>query len=97
MANVIDRLHWERIGFLHDDFEAHDIEALDAHEKSESSGHDAFIKRFADGKAAELEALPPSVLRGRVESAIDRHRNEKVWKKALLVEEAGRQQLINGN
>ena len=94
MTDVIDRLHWERIGFLHEDFEAHDIEALDANEKSDSSVHATFIERFPDGKAAELEALPPHELRDRVKQAIDRHRDETTWDEAKTKEENERQQLI---
>jgi hypothetical protein len=91
--DVIERLHWKRIGFLHEDFDNHDIEALDANDKADNVLHDWFVEMFPDCKAAELEALPPRELRERVVTAIDKHRNKKVWKKWLAKEEDGRKAL----
>jgi hypothetical protein len=92
--DVMTKLRWERIGFLHEDFQKHDVEALDADEKSDSSLHEWFVEMFPDHKAAEIEALTPTEVRRRVLNAINRHRDETEWRRSSLKEEAERKSLL---
>lgn len=93
--DVMTKLRWERIGFLHEDFEKHEVEALDADDKADSSLHTWFVNMFPDRKAAEIEALTPTEVRSRVLTAIGRHRDETKWKRSLRKEEAERKSLID--
>jgi hypothetical protein len=92
--DVMEKLHWERIGFLHDDFEDHNVQSLDADDKSEGSYHEWFLKMFPDKKAAEIEALSPREVRSRVKRAIKSHCDAARWKEARRKEVAERKSLI---
>jgi hypothetical protein len=66
---VAKQFTWKRIGFLHEDFEKYDIEALPEDDKT--FGLEEFMKRFPDGRKAELEGLTPRELRRRTSAAIE--------------------------
>jgi hypothetical protein len=93
--DVMTKLRWARIGFLHEDFEKHEVEALEADDKADSSLHQWFVNMFPDHKAAEIEALTPTEVRSRVLTAIENHRDRSKWKKSLRKEDAERKSLIN--
>ena len=86
--DIYTRIIWRRIGFLHEDFENHDVEALDANAKADSSNFAAFAKAFPDLKAAELEALPPTELRARITTAIAAHLDTDTWDASIAHEQA---------
>jgi hypothetical protein len=63
--NIAERIRWKRIGFLHEDFEQHSIDALED-EIPKKAFLKKFLALFPDGRKAELEALPPDEIRARV-------------------------------
>jgi hypothetical protein len=87
-ADVIHRLRWKRLGFLQSDFAAHNIRAVDA--KPSDANYKKFVAEFGTD-AAELEALPPHELRGRVVQAIESHLDMAEWNRMKQIEAAERE------
>jgi hypothetical protein len=69
-ARVAASIRWKKIGFLHEDFDEHDIEALPEDDKQ--FGKEAFLELYPDGKRAELEGLEPTEIRRRVREVIEK-------------------------
>jgi hypothetical protein len=83
---------WNRLAVREADFEEHGIIALPA--KHTDNRAKAFIERHGR-RCAEVDALPPSELRERVELAIQGHIDEARWKRLEKVEAAEQKTLAS--
>jgi hypothetical protein len=82
--------YWRRLGVLRDDFERFGLISLPV--KKTDTRAAGFVERH--GRAcAELDALPPTELRRRVQEAIESHIDRARWERLLLVEESERRSL----
>lgn len=79
--------YWQRLGVLPEDFEVFDLVRLPI--KTKDSRASGFIDRFGDA-GAEIDAIPPTELRRRVEDAIDGHIDAERWNALVEVENAER-------
>ena len=61
---------WYRWGLLQDDFDKYDL--VNVPVKASDSRARAYLKKYGN-RAAELDALPPDVLRDRIKIAIEHH------------------------
>jgi hypothetical protein len=87
LAGLTD-VFWFRLAVRHADFEDHDLIRLPVkHSDNRSKG---FTQRYGDD-CAEVDALPPSELRQRVEQAITSHIDADRWSKLLEVEKLEQQ------
>lgn len=95
VSDVRYKLNWKRIGFTHDDLSVreYNIKALDADDKAESAEYDDFCEMFPDKQMAELEALPPQIVRERVKKEILSHIDVDTMKEAITQEEEGRDRI----
>lgn len=83
---------WKRLGVVSEDFKDHNLIRLPV--KQSDNRSKAFIA--AHGRyGAEVDALPPSVLRERVREAIDSHVDVDAWNRLLQVEELEKKTLNN--
>lgn len=80
-------VYWTRLGLNIEDMEKFEIIPLPA--KPGDSRYKKFTEEYGTD-AAELEALPPEVLRGRVRAAIEQHIDAEEWKKLQRIEELER-------
>lgn len=81
---------WERLGVNEDDFDAFDLIPLAVKTKDRRS------KRFVQEhghRCAELDAIPATELRGRVEQAITQHIDKKRWQKLQQTERVERESI----
>jgi hypothetical protein len=83
---------WSRLAVHQADFAGHDLIALPVKESDRRSR--GFVERYGEN-CAEVDALPPSELRRRVEDAITAHIDQKRWAKLLMVEEKEKATLID--
>lgn len=81
---------WQRLGVLESDFEAFNLLPLEV--KRTDSRAKRFLAECGD-RCAELDALPPTELRRRVETAILSHVDQAAWERVQLVENAEREAL----
>jgi hypothetical protein len=81
---------WSRLAIRETDFEEHDLIALPV--KHTDNRAKSFIERHGR-RCAEVDALPPSELRRRVEQAILSHVDEARWKRLVKVEKAEQETL----
>ncbi len=83
--------HWARLGVVAADFDAFDLIPLPVKPSSRS---DKFVAEHGTA-CAEVDALPPSELRARVERAIEGHIDQSRWEKLRHVEHLEQQVLID--
>jgi hypothetical protein len=83
------RFEWERLAVLPDDFSAFNLFPL--RPKGTDSRTRQFRSRGFD-QCAELDAIPPSELRHRVESAIVQHIPTAEWERLRQIEALEREQ-----
>jgi hypothetical protein len=86
-------IHWHRLGVSAEDFQRFSLIRLPV--KSKDARSTAFIERHGP-HCAEVDALPPTELRRRVEEAINRHINQQQWAALLRTEELERKALKVG-
>jgi hypothetical protein len=67
---------WERKGLLWKDFETHDLVNVDVKKKDSRSKR--YLEQFGN-RAAELDALPPDVLRERIAVSVAEHIDLSSW------------------
>jgi hypothetical protein len=85
-----DHTYWHRLAVKAEDFAEFDLVCLPVKKTDRRAA--GFIE--AHGNAcAELDALPPTELRRRVEEAIESHIDRARWERLRLVEQAERQTL----
>jgi hypothetical protein len=85
-------IFWSRLAVRETDFEEHGIIALPV--KHTDNRAKAFIERHGH-RCAEVDALPPSELRERVEQAILSHIDQARWKRLKKVEKAEQETLAS--
>lgn len=91
--NLVERLqrysgrefHWHRLALVESDFQEFGLIRLAVKRLDRRAG--AFLERYGD-RCAEIDALPPSELRERVERPIVRHIDPERWKRLQAVEAA---------
>jgi len=76
---------WQRFGLLHEDLERFDL--VNVPVKSTDSRARAYLAEYGD-RAAELDALPPAVLRERILEAIVSHVDSAAWERVRTIEQA---------
>lgn len=79
---------WNRLGVRAEDFDAFDLLPLSV-KKSDNRASN-FIAAHGD-RCAELDALPPTELRRRIESAIATHIDDCRWERLQRVEQIERE------
>ena len=85
---------WERLGVLEADFEEFGL--LELPVKGYEDGSNARAAGFVakhGRRCAEVDALPPDVLRARVRAAVERHVDWDVWAEQEEIQEAERRRL----
>jgi hypothetical protein len=82
--NNTNRFHWRRLGVTDDDFA--DFGLIELAVKLKDNRAKAFIRDHG-GRCAEIDALPPSELRQRIEDAISEHIDSEKWSKLQATEE----------
>lgn len=75
--------HWARLGVVEDDFDEFELFPLPVKNSSRSA---AFVARYGT-RCAEVDALPPTELRRRVQVAIESHIDQARWQRLKRVEE----------
>jgi len=83
--------HWVRLGVVEADFAAFDLFPLPVKASARSA---AFVARYGT-RCAEVDALPPAELRGRVRAAIESHIDQGRWQRLKRVEELERGVLLD--
>jgi hypothetical protein len=81
---------WQRLGVCREDFGLHDLISLPVKEKDRRAK--AFLATHGR-HCAEVDAIPPTELRSRVEKAINRHIDLDRWKGLVEVEKLQQQTL----
>jgi hypothetical protein len=81
---------WRRWGLNPEDFQAFDLACIPVKETDRRAK--AFLSKFGD-QAAELDALPPAELEGRIRSAIGQHLDAERWEALKKTEAAERESL----
>ncbi len=81
---------WTRLGVNDDDFETFKLLPLKA--KKSDRRYKKFIQEHGT-KCAELDAIPPTELRRRVQEAIESHIPQAEWKRLQAVEKVERESL----
>jgi hypothetical protein len=81
---------WERLGVTAADFSAHDLVRLPV--KLSDRRAAGFVREYG-ADCAEIDAIPPSELRRRVQEAIEGHIDAKRWNRLIDVENAERETL----
>lgn len=79
---------WKRLGVSPDDFDELNLIKLPV--KKTDNRASGFVAKYGD-YAAEVDAIPPSELRRRVEEAIDEHIDAETWNRLVDVEKAERE------
>ena len=77
-------VYWHRLGILPEDFDDFDLIPLPA--KISDTRYGAFVDEHG-AECAELDALPPTELRRRVEEAITEHIDQDEWERLQLIEQ----------
>lgn len=91
-----DTVYWVRLAGWESDFQEHNLIALPVKEKDCRSK--AFTEKYGHD-CAEVDALPPSELRRRVEDAILSHVEDERWERLKEIEQLERDtlaQYLNG-
>jgi hypothetical protein len=88
--NDYDSFCWQRLAVRQEDFELHNLVCLPVKEKDRRAS--AFMVQHGSD-CAEVDALPPTELRRRVEEAIDSHIDADRWNRLLEVEKLEQQTL----
>lgn len=78
-----DSIVWERLGVREEDFDEHDLIRLPV--KLGDTRAADFVDEYGEN-CAEVDALPPSVLRDRVKQAIESHIDQTEWQALLEIE-----------
>ncbi|MDB5390749.1 MAG: hypothetical protein JWM11_6395 [Planctomycetaceae bacterium] len=86
-SDISNAVMWKRLGVRPADFEEFKLIKLPVKESDNRAA--AFIEKYGNA-GAEIDAIPPSELRRRVESAIDEHIDTEQWNALILVEDAER-------
>jgi hypothetical protein len=81
---------WRRLAIVEEDFESHQLIPLPVKHSDRRSKK--FIEEYGSA-CAEVDALPPSELRQRVQAAIHEHIDQERWTKLQEVEEAEQKSL----
>src|SRR5262249_22276896 len=84
--------NWYRLAIQKTDFADHDLIALPVKESDRRSR--GFVQKYGE-RCAEVDALPPTELRQRVEDAIQAHIDRRRWARLRQVEEAEKATLID--
>ncbi len=79
---------WERLALVEDDFDEHDLYELPV--KKTDSRSKAFIEEYGE-RCAEVDALPPNIIRDRVREAIMRYIPQTEWDRLKEVERIERE------
>jgi len=79
---------WQRLGLLLSDFEDFDLMPLKA--KTGDKRTEQFVAKYGD-RCAELDAVPPGVLRGRISDAVNEHIDAEEWGRLQVVEQEERE------
>ena len=87
LGRPVGGISWTRLALIPGDLKQFEIIPLPA--KAKDARYKGFVKEYGTD-AAELEALPPDVLRGRVRAAIEQHIDAEEWKKLQRTEELER-------
>ena len=82
---------WQRLGVLAEDFEEFDLISLPVKNSSRAK---EFVKKYGTS-CAEVDALPPDELRGRVRDTIESHIEQEQWQKLQHIEHLEQQTLVN--
>lgn len=85
-----DNFVWQRLGVTAADFITHDLIRLPVKETDKRAA--AFVERHGTA-CAEIDAIPPTELRRRVEEAINSHIDVAEWNRLLAVEQAEQETL----
>jgi hypothetical protein len=84
------RFAWVRAGLLWEDFERYDLVNIPV--KHTDTRAKSYLSKFGD-RAAELDALHPDELRGRIHDCIERHVDADAWDAVQRADEAERESL----
>jgi hypothetical protein len=84
-------VYWHRLGVVASDFGDHDLIELPV--KPSDMRAAGFLKDHGE-RCAEIDAIPPTELRRRVTDAIERHIDQRRWRRLQRVE-AAEQETIN--
>ena len=87
---ALDTFVWQRLGVTAADFTAHDLIRLPVKETDKRAA--GFIERHGTA-CAEIDAIPPTELRRRVEEAINSHIDVDQWNRLIAVERAEQETL----
>ena len=86
-----DTFVWQRLGVIETDFDDHDLIRLPLKRDKQGKPSDkraaGFIERYGE-YCAEVDAIPPTELRRRVEEAINSHIDVEEWNRLITVEQA---------
>lgn len=93
-APQLGEFAWVRLAVLPEDFERHDLIALPV--KDQDTRSRAWRQRHGD-RCAEVDAIAPTELRARVDSAIKQHIDPVRWSRLIEIEEAERAALAKIN
>lgn len=85
-----DSFAWTRLGVTAGDFDGFNLVRLPV--KHSDMRSKAFLRNHGED-CAEVDALPPSELRRRVEAAIDSHIDVERWNRLLKIEAMEQEQL----
>jgi hypothetical protein len=85
-----DNFIWQRLGVTAEDFVDHDLIRLPVKQSDNRAA--GFIERHGTA-CAEIDAIPPTELRRRVEEAINSHIEAEEWNRLLVVEKAEQETL----
>lgn len=81
---------WSRVGLLESDFAEHDLVNVDV--KTSDTRARAYLAKYGN-RAAELDALPPDVLRQRIKDAITAAIDVTAWDRLSAVEKVERESI----
>lgn len=91
LAQYSDReFSWHRLAVVASDFDEHDLLRLPV--KTSDMRSAAFIEAHGED-CAELDAIPPTVLRERVQGAIDGHIDHAQWERLQKIEKVERESM----
>jgi hypothetical protein len=83
---------WERLAIQPEDFTRHDLIALPV--KASDNRAKGFQDKYGD-QCAEVDALPPTELRQRVQDAIESHIDQDRWERLRHVEDLEKQTVVS--